>query len=541
MKFDFRGLELNGTRMWERWAVVQSLDFIERHDMNALVLHETDGLQKILYPRAYFDPYAQWKSAPARRGENAILNNRVYFDHILNLASKRGIAVWLEMKQLGFPDEVIEMRPDLIKNGNVCPSEPFWYEFLETSVDELYRDFPKLSGLIVSAGSPEGRASRAQNKCTCDLCKNTSLEDWYYNLIMAMWRPSAKHGKPLAVRDFAYKPQDHEPLIAAMARTPADISFCIKVTPHDFYPTFPHNSAIGRLRDRVQWLEYDTMGQFYGLAIAPCYVGADLKHRMEYGEKNGASGAIFRVEWERVNDWWALETINETNLIAAAAVTGGRDASTRAVCELWLKAHGWPVEAAPWLASVLDQTWPIISRALYLDGFMFADSSFFPRGVAKAWWTMEIKHSLIAWDPSRANDLKLSPQRVEALLAGQADAVRRVHAYAETVRRGDPSLPADLHAMLVDRAGLFVIYVEGFEACARVCVWARAKQEGVAGAQAALDAALDHLDAYNRGIVTLTEEAKYPHQVAQLIDHKRVADVLREGREIAAAAMGAVA
>src|SRR3546814_20833497 len=41
--------------------------------MTALVLHETDGLQKILYPRVYFDPYAKWKSAPARRGENAIL------------------------------------------------------------------------------------------------------------------------------------------------------------------------------------------------------------------------------------------------------------------------------------------------------------------------------------------------------------------------------------------------------------------------------------------------------------------------------------
>jgi hypothetical protein len=426
------------------------------------------------------------------------------------------------------------MKPELVKDGNVCPSEPFWYEFLETSVDELYRDFPKLSGLIVSAGSPEGRASRAQNKCPCELCKKTSLEDWYYNLIMAMWRPSQKHGKPLSVRDFAYKPQDHEPLIAAMARTPEEISFCIKVTPHDFYPTFPNNSAIGRLRDRVQWLEYDTMGQFYGLAIAPCYVGADLKKRMDYGEKNGVSGAIFRVEWERVNDWWSLETINETNLIAAAAITRGENPSTKQVCELWLESHGWSVAVAPWLASALDETWAIISRALYIDGFMFADSSFFPRGVGKAWWTMETKHSLIVWDPSRANDLKLSPERVKALLAEKADAVARVHAYAEKIRHGDATLPAELHAMLVDRADLFVTYVEGFAACAGVCIWARAKEEGVAGANKALVKALEELEVYNARIKPLTEEAKYPHQVAQLIDFKRVNDVLREGREIAA-------
>src|SRR3546814_4051686 len=102
---------------------------------------------------------AKWKSAPARRGENAILNNRVYFDHLLNLTGKRDIQLWLEVKQLGFPDEVLEMRPDLMKNGNVCPCDTFWYEFLEASVDELYRDFTKLSGLIVSARSPEGRKS----------------------------------------------------------------------------------------------------------------------------------------------------------------------------------------------------------------------------------------------------------------------------------------------------------------------------------------------------------------------------------------------
>ncbi|SFJ28330.1 hypothetical protein SAMN04515648_3414 [Phyllobacterium sp. CL33Tsu] len=539
MNFDFRGLELCGMRMWERGSILKSLDFIEKHGMTALVLHETDGLQKILYPRVYFDPYAKWKSAPARRGENAILNNRVYFEHILNLASHRRIDVWLEIKQLGFPDEVLEMRPDLIKDGNVCPSEPFWYEFLENSVDELYRDYPKLSGLIISAGSPEGRASRAQNKCQCELCKRTPLADWYENIILSMWKPSEKHGKRMAVRDFAYKPQDHEPLIAAMDRTPKDIAFCIKVTPHDFYPTFPHNSAIGRLRDRVQWLEYDTMGQFYGLAVVPGYVGSDLRDRMEYGEARGVTGGVFRVEWERVNDWWSIDTINETNLIAAAMLTRGDDVATARVCELWLQSQGWPTEAASWLASALDETWDILKRALYIDDFMFADSSFFPRGVEKAWWTMETKHSLIAWDPSRAGDLKLDPQRIKSLLEEKAEAVRRVNAYAQKVRQGDPSLPAELHELLIDQAGLFVTYVEGFEACARVCLWARAKQEGVSASDAALAEAIDLLQSYSERIRPITDDAKYPHQVAELIDVRRVEDVLREGRAIAAGSMAA--
>jgi hypothetical protein len=324
-----------------------------------------------------------------------------------------------------------------------------------------------------------------------------------------------------------------------MDRTPKDIAFCIKVTPHDFYPTFPHNSAIGRLRDRTQWLEYDTMGQFYGLAVTPCYVGEDLRNRMEYGTERGVTGGVFRVEWERINDWWSVDTINETNLIAAARLTRGDNIDTVKVCELWLQSHGWPTKAAPWLASALDETWGIIRRALYIDSFMFADSSFFPRGVGKAWWTMETKHSLIAWDPSRANDLKLGTRRMQTLLAEKAEAVVRVRAYAEKIRRGDPTVPEELHAMLVDQAELFVTYIEGFEACARVCLWARAKEEHVPGSDAALEEGLGILEAYSERIRPLTDEAKYSHQVAQLIDVHRVADIIREGREIAATSIHA--
>ena len=235
---------------------------------------------------------------------------------------------------------------------------------------------------------------------------------------------------------------------------------------------------------------------FYGLAIAPCYVGADMQDRLLHAERNGVTGGVFRTDWERINDWWSLETINETNLIAAARMSNGQPADTRTVVGEWLVSHGQSDEAAPWLASILDRTWPIIRRSLYIDDFMLADSSFFPRGVAKAWWTMEIKHSLIDWDPSRADDLKLSRERMTELLAEKNEAMVMVETLAEDVRQGSPSMPSDLHEHLVDRLGLFVVYVEGFVRAARVCLWARALAENVEGAEPALSAAVEDLQAY---------------------------------------------
>src|SRR5581483_7808660 len=145
-----------------------------------------------------------------------------------------------------------------------------------------------------------------------------SVESWYERLIMALYRPLAAHGKRLAVREFAYKPADHEVLLRAIDALPDDVIVCIKNTPHDFYPTFPDNPALGRLQ-RTQWVEYEVYGQFYGMGVVPCFLYEDIEKRLSHAADLGVTGVLLRVEWERINDWWALQTLNELNLVAAAA------------------------------------------------------------------------------------------------------------------------------------------------------------------------------------------------------------------------------
>jgi hypothetical protein len=188
VRFDLRALELHGSHIWRRDAILRALEVCRANRLNTLVLHETDLVQMVTYPRAYLDPYGLWSSAPTRRGENAIENNRAYLDHVLRLAAQAGVAVFAETKEIGFPDEILELRPDLLKDGRICPSEPFWVEFIERKTDEFLTDFPGFAGMISSAGSTEGKASRAQGKCGCALCAQTSLEDWYHGIITALHR-----------------------------------------------------------------------------------------------------------------------------------------------------------------------------------------------------------------------------------------------------------------------------------------------------------------------------------------------------------------
>jgi hypothetical protein len=531
---------MHGRRMWDRARIVQALAFIRRHGMTALVLHESDLVHQVVYPRTCFDPYAQWRDAPTRRGENAIFNNRIYFDHLLRLAARVGVEVWIETKEIGFSDEVLELRPELVKDGVVCPSEPFWDGYIEQKTEELLADFPLLSGMIVSMGSQESRASRAQNKCRCARCVAEPVVAWYGRIIDALYRPIRRHGKRLAIRDFAYKPADHAPLIQAVDRAPADIIFSIKAMPHDFYLTFPPNPAIGATR-RTQWIEYDCFGQFFGWGLFPCLVDQDLRQRFAHAAAHGVTGGIFRSEWERINDLSAFDTLGEINLISAAALARGEAIDATEACRRWLGAHGHPEPAAAWLADVLTRSTEIIRRAAYMDGFVYADNSMLPRSIGRAWWGMESRDGLAMWNPARSGDLVLDRARVAALSEEKDRALAAARQLSRDVAAGDPALGADLAGWLRERFAHYVTWIEGLRATARVCLYARwFGTPGTPERPGDVDRlrfaqAIDALDAYAASIRPVAIAADVPHQLVMLIDHRRAEDVARDGRATLAA------
>lgn len=516
--------------MWERARIVEALNFIKANGLTGLVLHETDFVHHVVYPRDYFDPYALWKDAPSRRGENAIFNNRIYFDHVLQLARKAGVEVYVEVKEIGFSDEVLEYKPALIKNGAVCPSEPFWFEYIERKTEELLSDFPLLAGMIVSAGSQESRASRAQNKCKCELCAAISVPQWYRRIAEALYRPAHRHGKRLAIRDFAYKPADHEPLIESMNGLPGDVIFSIKAMPHDFYATFPPNPAIGRLQ-RPQWLEYDVLGQFFGWGVFPCFMLDDIRARLAHAEQNGVSGATFRTEWERINDLSSFDNLNHLNLIAAAALARGEAVDAAMVCRRGL---GLSEAGARWMAETLALTWPVVKRAAYMNDFVFADNSMLPRSIKRAWWGMEARDGLAMWDESRAHDLELDRAKLTALLAEKDEALRLARDLVARVQAGDASLSPAQSATLRAQFDHYDLWVEGLRLAGHVCLYARWFTTGAVNAadRAAFAAALDDYESYGRRVRALAVEAEVPHQKVMMIDYRRVADVVREGRAV---------
>src|SRR5690606_21912305 len=96
-----------------------------------------------------------------------------YMRWVARRAHDRGIEVYLNNKELFFPDSLLRLRPDLVVDGSPCPTAPGWLDFLRAKYDELFTDFPELAGTITAPGTGESRLSFAAGWCDCKRCAVT--------------------------------------------------------------------------------------------------------------------------------------------------------------------------------------------------------------------------------------------------------------------------------------------------------------------------------------------------------------------------------
>lgn len=492
----FRGLELHGKTFWSAQKIERALDIIQAYDLNTLVIHESDFMTEFFFPTAFFNPAAPWDGAPARRGENALHNNLVYFRDLLKRARRRGVAVWLEVKEITFPDEVVEKHPAVIKNGVICPTDPLWAQVIRAKYADLVRFFPEVGGVIVSAGSPEGKAALSQKKCSCDRCRSTGMAEWYRSILDPMYEVLSPAGLRLAVREFSYNLNHQTAITEAMNGMPADVVYCIKVTAHDFYPTFPDNTLIERVTDRPTWIEYDTMGQYYGWGLIPCFMRDDIEARFSYARRHGVDGAVLRVEWERLNDYWSLDGPNRMNMLLCANAALGRPNDPAAVIARWLHEEGvsFSADELALLTAYLNGTWSILKKALYINDFVLNDSSMVPPSIERGWWSMDDKHSLSEWAPDREGELQLSDERLKTYLAEKDAAVQEIEQWHARIA----ALDADSWVMSFLRRTVALTrrYVQLFAAMGRLCLYAgladqRGASLGAADREALADAATE--------------------------------------------------
>lgn len=535
-----RALEIHAETMWRPSEVDRALRFMAEHQLNVLVFHDGDILNRLVFPRTYFQPYSPWGDAPPRRGENAIYNATAYIKNVARRCGNQGIDFMLEVKELAFPDEILELRPDLVIGGTVCPTHPFWAEFIETRYREMCEDYPDLGGFIVSVGSPEARATLVSRRCGCERCTNVVAADWHRSVVSAIDRAVRPHGKRLVIREFSYSAAAQQAVIDSLATMPEDIEYCIKPYARDYYIPWPDNTALKALPGRTKWLEYDVNGQYYGWGLFPCPVVEDMRRRFDAARAEGASGILLRTDWERVNGLWCLDTFNRVNLACAARLGIEPEAAPLEVLADALQSTGLTDQALTparrtEVARTLLSLMPIVSGVLYVRDYVFNNSSMIPNGIDHAWWFMAEQNDLSEWDPSTAGRLDVTEPSNTAVLLKEKDQALALWESIEPdireyVREGSLRLPDA--GRVGDVVEWMSIYITAFAVSAKVvilCQAARQRETGLDSDEAGvLQAEVERLSRIAETLRARAGRGLYGHHIDLLTDVDRIDRILAD-------------
>ena len=537
--FGFRGLEFHSSRMWQFAHVDRALELMRPLGLNALIFHQNDLIDQLVLPLAYFPEELMWKRSPVRM--HTVYNNRHYINRVVRGARDAGFDFYLEVKELSFPELLPEIVPGLMNpDGSLCPHHPFWWQFLADKVKELLEVVPDLAGVIVSPGSRESKVSISTNRCSCERCRSRSPLDWYTALLQAMHGPLAAKGKVLAVRDFSYTVEQQSSMIAAADACSKDVVVTLKNTPHDYYPNFPHNPRIGDCGAHRQWVEFDAWGQFYGMGFFPVGIVEDMRVRMAHCRAKGVDGVWFRTDWEVINEASCFNSLNLLNVFAGALLASDVEVDSREIHRRWLSygllsplksgsvAQVPVVPAAPGaadaLAAMMRDSWKIMEKAGYVRGHLFHEDDQYPNSIDRAFDMMVRIHGRDQWEPGASKRLEPTPENLGAIYREKAEAVEGACRLASTFDPRALGVPEDFAAELATVLDLYVLYVRGFERCARACFSVRRAQltkskSDVAAARESRQGLIE----LRRLFAARLEGTQYPHYVYWLLDEKRIA------------------
>ncbi|WP_368234643.1 hypothetical protein [Anaerotruncus rubiinfantis] len=543
-----RLLEIHGPNMWNMFHVDRAIRFAQKYQLTGLIFHCNELLDKLVLPSKYFSKELSLARWPVR--DATLMNNQYYLHGVLDKCKAAGLEFYAEVKELYYPAEILEVFPFLRKeNGAACPTEPFWWEFVEEKFREFIELFPDVAGVIVSPGTRESMISLAANGCVCDRCKTYEIDRWYRELIGAMYRPLAAKGKRLVIRDFSYTKDHQYAMVEAAKAISPEIIMALKKTPHDYYPTFPDNPAVGNCGGMRQWIEFDCWGQYFGLGLFPCSVVEDMQGRLQRYLAKGASGVMLRTDWEILSQGSVFNSFNLLNLIAGAIL--GCDVNT----DLGNIYRAWVAEglfspllhdsfaqepcvpqnprAAEILGAFMKRSWQVLEKIIYVRGHVFQENVQLFDRVDMAYNMMIRFHCRDDWDPDASKLVEPTDENLAVIFQEKDEGVALAQSLREILKPEELRVSESIRFYLEFLLEMYELYARAFRSQAHtVFLLAKAQRTGVSkDVQAVRDTLCDYED-YIRTLQEKIQGKAYANEVEWALDAERLVKFCKDAERL---------
>jgi hypothetical protein len=536
--FAVRGLEVHSSRMYDFTQMQNTIAFMEKYGLNTLIFHQNDLADVLVFPEKYFPMEYMWKRFPPRYSR--VLNFRYYIRNIIRMCHRRGIQFMLETKELWYDEWILELRPEVINpdTGMICPSHPFWFEYLTEKLKELFTEVPGIDGIIVSPGTRESKLSITANRCGCDRCSSMKDEEWFAHLISTMHAVMNPLQKKLVVRDFAFGERDQTVVLQGVNCAGVDVTMSLKNTPHDFYPTFPTNPAIGH-SGHPEWVEFDTWGQFIGNGVFPVSIIEDMQCRMRDSFASGAEGIFLRTDWENMQDACVFNSPNLVNLIAGAKYAQDVDTPCEDIYRAWAE-YGLvnpmlPASADPkpeplkntddyvYLRDFMRASWKVVEKTMFVRGHLFQDNSMAPYSMERGSEIMMKAHCMDEWLPGASQQVLPTSENLKIIFEEKAQAVREAEALRDILQIEKLGFSDELVAGFNELLDLYPYYVRCYEySCKAYFLCLLAEKTRKAADRCKVEAALEQLTDYAAVVRERLEQGEYYHEIPRLMAYDRL-------------------
>ena len=541
--FQFRGLEIHSSRMWQQAQVDRAVAFIQKTGLTALVFNQNDILDSLVYPSKYFPDELMWQRWPPRN--MAVQNNRYYINKIIREVTEKKIDFYFEVKELYFPPGLMDVRPELRNpDGSVCPFHPFWIEFLEAKLQELLEEVPDFTGIILSLGTRESMLSISANQCQCERCRNSQEIDWYYNMINIIFKTLDHKGKKLAIRDFSFTGDQQGIMIEAARKCSTEIIMSLKNTPRDYYPTFPTNPHIG-LSGLTEWIEFDTWGQFFGIGAFPVSVVEDMQDRMRQCYDKNAQGILLRTDWECLTEGSAFNSMNILNVYAGAMLSQNIDLELDEIYKVWA-ANGYLSASRPGshlaapvpptkedaylnLRDFMKASWRVMEKTNYVRGHLLGESVLPPDTVQKAFNMMVYIHGRDDWEPGASSLVEPTDENIAWVIREKDAALEEVKKLPAILQAETLGFPEPILKEIADMLDLYVYFVKMMRVATIACFHTR-KACGTKNHTdiAAAREGIGLLEEFRNDLQARLNGSHYPHYIYFMLNEKRIVSLIKD-------------
>lgn len=427
------------------WSVCHTGGLNEQYVHRVIDRAADEGVSAIELSGLHIDRYIQYVEFPALRDtvdSDRLRGNQQAMHRMVDHAKQRGLRFGLWHHEITGPSRLLDLMPELrAADGLIDLEGPSVYDYVSSRLREFLGIFPGVDEIVLTMTETAYPVFR---RPFCDM----PIAERVRRLLQSVTTVTDPLDKRLVVRPFSAVRADELHVREAVEKLDArNVTMMYKTEPFDWHPFLPDEELIGSVAKYEARAETDCGAEYYGQAIIPCSYLSHIDRRLSAGLRRGATVCTLRVD--RGADCTALDhPINEANIIAP----------TR-----WLKKPGSGIDEhhAAWFAArygkdcpairkLLEQTFEVMGKSLYIDGSAITHSRF-PQFVnakhVQAFALFEenvsLSHLQLNWGmlherQSRTHEAILSEKREALELARRI--VSRFDAEAVALRPADAAL-----------------------------------------------------------------------------------------------------